>query len=250
MSNYLLREALAKAADEIERFDPASAVAGYCRGLLAESTKVSETKKQKVERYFAMWEFYNAGSTLEDTAARFGVHLQTVRNAFAHIGKPARKKAIRKTDHRAEQFWQEYCTGATLEQIGIANKITRERVRQILKRAGHEPKSVKRPEKPEYLAAIDAYLSGESLHTAAHIAGVAQKAMFDIIVRNGHKPRPSRRYFRGDQHRIETVARLYKSGAKLAVIAAEAGLAHPNNVYRYLGYAGLKPTRQTARKVA
>ncbi len=78
-------------------------------------------------------------------AARFGIHQATVRNRRRRLGIPGRRKILDR-EREAEVIILRR-KQLTQEEIGLRSGISRERVRQILKRAGMNTNQEKRKSK-------------------------------------------------------------------------------------------------------
>jgi len=86
-----------------------------------------------------MYEHYQTGATLRGTAETFGVALTDVSKAFETAGLQTRPRGgDRQIDtERVDAMYKQYQEGATLKEVGADHGgITRERVRQLFKRAG------------------------------------------------------------------------------------------------------------------
>lgn len=102
--------------------------------------QVQYAKRFDADKAIAMRE---SGSTIKDIAEATGYSTCYVFKVLkAHgVQKPAELTVDKRDRHtataRADAFWERMLAGATLQDIADGHMITRERVRQILKRAGH-----------------------------------------------------------------------------------------------------------------
>lgn len=229
------------------------------RALIADALGWSATLKQTrqaaqhpesraSQRDLAIADAYERGASLLECGTRFGCSPSAVRTSLHRAGVATRPKGPRpnsKRDARADAFAAQREAGATLEEIAASAKITRERVRQILTKAGVSTSSKDRPLTPEQRALVERYIRGsESLGLSASLAGVSAPTFRNWVLRCGYSPRTLKRPM---QQRLDDkaseVARLYSQGQKVAEIAVAVGLPHPEAVYRLLGRAGVRPNR-------
>jgi transposase-like protein len=137
----------------------------------------------------------------------------------------------------------------TLEQIGNAEHISRERVRQICKRFDIDT-GPSEELTPRQLEAVQGYLAGDSLVYVAAAYAVAPSALRAWIIRAGYQMRG-----RGAYHspairlKAASAARLYQSGEPIGNIARDLGLKNPEAVYRLLAINGIRPDRSAGPRV-
>lgn len=138
-----------------------------------------------------------------------------------------------------------YLGGETLEAIATDFSITRERVRQILRKQGvpslgyrDAHKRHAAPIEPEEEEIAEKFLSGETTNSLK--SAYPHRCIESVLVRTGAhgKKRESRRESLNRQ-----VVELYERGSTADHIAAELGLAHGTYVYRILKRAGLSAHR-------
>lgn len=148
-------------------------------------------------------------------------------------------------DHeRIERLRAMRAEGKTLEEMGAAEHVTRERVRQICLAAGIDT----RPSAeltPLQRAAVADYVAGNSLNVVAVKYDVGSQAVRQWIIRAGHVPRlATRRPTASTKRRAEKAATLYRQGKTARDIADALGFKKPEQIYRYLAIAGISPNRQ------
>lgn len=240
-ANRILRETLSTVLAELERIDSRSLVAARARGLL-DALEVAPKGRPVTVDDEEVARLYGEGLSLEQCSIRLGVSASTVVNSLKRSG--VERKRTRplgqpsKADPRLPEMVAMRENGATLEEIGAHFKITRERARQIFARAGIDI-SV-RPLTPAERAAVDRYVSGESLGLCAASLGIMPTSFRNVLLRAGHEPRKEGRATRPEtKHRTERAAQLWQAGKRPREIAAELGLPCTETVYRYLARAGI-----------
>ncbi len=152
-------------------------------------------------------------------------------------------------DCREKLMRDRYLGGETLEAIGQAFGVTRERVRQILRRTGC-PSLGMRPEHcrsvvtPEVEAEI--VRLGQAGHTPGEIKaalGLSANNVFQYLTRHGIKaPRTIKPRAPGTVAKAHAIAADYQAGLKTSEIAEKYGTQQPS-IYRLLRIAGVEPTR-------
>lgn len=162
------------------------------------------------------------------------------------------KLVFRLEDRRDLIFAKRYLNGDTLQAIASDYGLTRERVRQVLRKAGIASLGL-RPEHcqkahdltPAEIAAAKAYRAGELPKAICEQYGLQRFQLLTVCRRLGIAVRPTGAPFRSDyQETCEGVAKLYREGASLEAIRSEFGWSHITYVYRWLRRAGVKPTRR------
>lgn len=255
-----LNKLIADLADALEAHEPGHALISFARGVIAgmaitpaSSKPRGGWRKQATDEDRAIRAAYEGGQSIISVAAQFKRSPAIITAAVKRAGGKMRPKGAArgeaKSDPRSDLFWAEYCGGATLEQIGRANGMTRERVRQIIAKGGYVIKEAPRPLPELHQAGINAYLAGDSLNIAANAAGVSPLTMRGILTRNGHEIRPNKRTKKYNALKVERAAELYREGRPIPEMAGEIGVAHATSVYRLLGYAGVRPSRQRKQPV-
>jgi len=250
-ANY--KTALLMTVAALEQVAPQSMALAFAREVLArprpEPAPRIRRKKEATEEDRRIAADYEGGMTIAEISAKYDCSYFKAKSALDRCGVQARPqgKAAKKKDHandpRALDMAAMYRDGKTLEEIGAKYGLTRERVRQIMIRSGNDPKGIDRPMPEHYRRAIDAYLAGDSLLTAAHIADIHPITFRNILVRAGHVPRLENRAKIYDAGKVERCAQLYLAGKSLAEIAQTVGIKHQPEIYRHLAHAGIKPSR-------
>ena len=239
---YLAGESVAAIAD---RFGCSEQ---YVYGLARETGVWRSYRSARTDDYRAMAAAYASGKTLLECAAEFKCSPVTVRNALRKAGVQPRPKGTRKkADTRIDTIMAMRADGNDMVQIGRALGISRERVRQIVVKAGLLEAFADKQFTPEQLAAFDAYRDGMSLSLAAAKAGASPETFKKWLARAGIEIRPSNKQKRAKQaiaQKAAQVARLYREGASSAAIAEQCGEAHPAAIYRHLARAGVTPNRK------
>lgn len=159
---------------------------------------------------------------------------------------------------RAKAMAARYIAGETLQQIGDAFGITRERVRQILRKnnvasLGYRDAHKKFPTSAaETRADTVLRLHKEGLSNAeiAERVGDYVWNVRNCLGRRGlhseHKGRP----FKPDTiERAKRAVTLYREGVPTALIARQIGVQQPS-IYRLLRYEGVEPSRKPRLKRA
>jgi hypothetical protein len=237
-----LWDTIEQLASELERFDPASIVAARCRGLLmiremSPMTGDRHPRSKSAEEDDRIASLYLAGGSLESAALEVARSTEFVKKALARrdiaprkIGAAQSSGLKLKNVGRIERIRQMRAEGKTLEEIGTAEKVTRERVRQICVRNGIDTSADGRPLRPEEQAAVDDYVAGESLNTVSEQHGFTLTKLKDLILRSGNTVRQTRRI---PGHTPETLARaeraaqLYAEGKTTDAIGEAIG-THPD----------------------
>lgn len=158
-------------------------------------------------------------------------------------------------EDRAQVMIRLYLGGSTLLQIGQKFGMTRERVRQILRKhecpsLGHRVEHARKPqpvsaEEREFAAL---YTLGTPPRELSKLFPHLSRA--NVLRRTGTTPRGQGFWLRRPDHdeRVAKVAALYKSGITVAVIARQVGLCAPEHVYYYLQKAGISASRRSGRR--
>ncbi len=204
-----------------------------------------------VDKYAAIAAAYDGGKTLLECAAEFKVGVQVIYKELDAYNIEVRAQGIRRArgkDRRIERIMAMRSDGATGEDIGIALGITRERVRQIVAKAGlSEQFGESAPLSPQQKAILQEYADGATLYEIASKLGVGVVTAKRWLPRAGIKVRPSTyRTARvgGMRAKAEQIAKRYLEGGSPQAIAEEFGLKKAPQIYRYLAVAGVKPTRK------
>jgi ribosomal protein S13 len=255
MSDILL-QTLAGVIAELVRLDPQNLVAARAIGVLEAAPLMAAPRRGRVPQPPNITDAkiaarYAAGATLLDLASEFEIAVDTARRAIVRAGGIIRRQGP--TDHRKPEdhplftqmkaMWE---GGNSMKAIGDACGVSRERVRQILTKAGiHATGEPKRLTSDE-LAAVHRYFDEDlSLSGAAHAAGFSEFKMARLIRRAGYEPRKANRRMKDETAaKAARAADLYKRHVKIVEIAKDLKLRSPELVYRYLAIAGVKPDRQ------
>jgi transposase len=164
--------------------------------------------------------------------------------------------SLSKDECRERVFAERYLAGETLQEIGDAYGLTRERVRQVLRRIGVKSLGLREQHKlkPHELtvaeiAAAFAYRDGRELpKDICARFGLGREQLLTACRRLRIKTKPRGAPLRVDAKEVEAkVASLYRQGASLDHIRSEFGWSHITYVYRWLQRAGVKPTRRPRR---
>lgn len=149
-----------------------------------------------------------------------------------------------------------YLSGETLQAIGSDFGVTRERVRQILRRsdipslgwrAGTMRQAAPITDAEQEIAA--AYAQGDTPpHVLCERYEIDAARLASILRRTNTKKFSKGFWLRraDDAERTQKVAELYLAGEKTADIAQQVGLPGQEHVYVYLRRAGIKPQRRAA----
>lgn len=248
-------EAMRAVCDDLARFDPNAPSLHFARGLMAAGVRPAGVRRRGpapryVEHYPAMVEAYKAGQSLLEVSKQFDCSVTVVSAALNQAGIEKRLKGPRgigaiKDQARLDTIRQMVASGETLAKIGMHLGISRERVRQICARHKIEYTVVFRPLSAEKQAAVDAYLAGDSLVSAAEKAGMSDGGFRSLLIRYGHTVRPKAR--KGHSPKIiakaERVSALYAQGVPNREIAQAVGLSKPEMIYSLLAIAGVAPNR-------
>lgn len=183
---------------------------------------------------------YESGRSLCHVAGQMKCSTDRVRGALRRCGMMARKKGPAQTsDERTQIMIERYQSGATLQQIGDEHHISRERVRQLLVRAGFDPhphgwNRVQRRIAREADVQRRVEL-GDTLPDIAAALGISSGSVARIYRRIGvgSPLRPGRRQTTRTKRAIE----MFDAGASLEDIAASLGfknkIAVSSTLYRY-----------------
>lgn len=155
-------------------------------------------------------------------------------------------------EQRELVFARRYLNGETLQEIANDHGITRERVRQVLRKAG-VPSLGLRPEHRQKqheltaneLAAASAYRRGELPKVICERFSLDRSQLHSACRRLNIEIRAPGAPFKSEpESTARTVASLYKEGATLEEIRARFGWSHITYVYRWLKRAGVEPNRR------
>ena len=199
---------------------------------------------------------YEGGVTASQIADETGLHIVTVCK-YIRVAGGTVQRGPRAGQHlkgvsdpaRAEEFKRRYLGGETLQQIAIDYGLTRERVRQILRKTnvatlGHRPehcRQVHELTKAE-IAAAKAYQSGASPKLIIEQYGVTAAQLNAAIHRLGIEIKGAAHWLtRSDDAEITAkTAELYTQGlSPREIVERVPQLKFPPTIYRYLKKAGV-----------
>jgi transposase-like protein len=150
-------------------------------------------------------------------------------------------------------FARRYLAGETLQQIANDFDITRERVRQILRRAG-VPSLGLRPAHRRTMAPVSdlereisqKYATGEHGPAAlSEMYGLSVSQVYIVLRRTGTETFGASHFLtrKDDSQLTERIAALYLEGKTTKAIADTVGLKFQPAIYKYLRKAGITPDR-------
>ena len=155
-------------------------------------------------------------------------------------------------DDKWQQIASLYREGQTLQSIGDKFGITRERVRQILRKAGVPTEGYRAQHKRTSIAAQQEatirqmHSKGATVPEMAEAVGDCQMNVRSVLRRAGLKAnRAFRKPAKGTVEKAKLIAADYAAGMKTAEIARRHD-THQPSVYRYLRIAGIEPGRRAA----
>ena len=239
----LLIDTLTSVLAELDRLAPESLAAARAHGVLAGYMAAPPVRRRAVTQKAAtdsdreIAAYYAAGNSILACSTKFGRAPVTIYRALERCGQPTRQRgaprAIRR-DARVDEMIAMRDLGHTLEEIGRRFNVTRERARQLLRRAGVGTGHHDRPLTAEELHAARVYASGESLDAAGamlpggrNIRAVLAKA--GIQVRTRERANTAQL-----KARLERVSALQAQGMAPKGIAKAIGARHVEHVYRDL----------------
>lgn len=196
---------------------------------------------------------YRGGLTGQEAAEKHGISLFVLYQRLRALGlsrgrgRPRTKTGVIDTS-RAAAMSARYLAGETHEAIAKDYGISRERVRQVLRKAGtpslgHRPRKA-RPFTDAERLAVRLYSEGIAPRDIQARTGVTTNRLGDVRRAMGVEAKPTGTFqVRHDDAEITAkVARLYLSGLRAREIVRQVPqLKFPETVYRYLKKAGVKP---------
>lgn len=155
-------------------------------------------------------------------------------------------------------FARRYLAGETLEEIATDYGITRERVRQVLRKIGvpslgHRPehRNAPHPLTSGEMSAAAEYARGELPKDVCAKYGLQRPQLLAACRRLGVEIRKPGAPHKSDyEETCASVTRLYRNGASLNEIRKTFGWSHVTYVYKWLQRAGVKPDRRSAQSLA
>lgn len=251
---HILAIALVDVCGELEKFDPQNSALRFARGVLAAKPVGKKCGSRQKDATPEMIDAYESGLSLVEVAAMAECAVRTARSMLVAHGVKIRKKGppTLGPDARLEKILEMRDCGASGEEIGAALGITRERVRQIILKAGLKAEFAPRPYTVEQKNALDSYASGKSLRLCAAQFGVQTTTFKQHLIKNGIPIRPSAKKMRWKEARLQKakqVARLYQEGVLPKDIAVAMGFKHATRVYSELALAGVEANASSMGKI-
>jgi transposase len=192
---------LASVTVELERIDPRSPVAALARAyLIGEDlpgpieAPASRKKRAYLDpgRAIRVADLHAEGMSTYQIATALGCSVTTAAKDLERQGIERDGRHFQPTDpQRIERLRQMRSEGKTLEEMGSADGVTRERVRQLCLKAGIDTDAKTRPLNEIERKAVAECLDGASLEHVAMSAGVHPGTLRNWIIRAGEKVRPS-----------------------------------------------------------
>lgn len=213
-------------------------------GIKPGSRRPRGPKAKHAEKFADIVATYEAGKSVLQCAVEFDVAEMTVRNALKAFNIQLRGGG-RKAPDRIPLIMKLRAEGKTLEEIGAVLDVTRERVRQLVAKAGLTEQFA-RPRTAEQLAILAEYPNGATVDFVAERLGIGAHLAKKWLTQAGYEIRPSRRQSKRQPNTIanaERAAQMYSNGITTREIAEELGLNNPAQIYRLLSMAGVKPSR-------
>jgi uncharacterized protein (DUF433 family) len=202
---------------------------------------------------------YESGMTLRQVAEKHGSTFLTVRKGLIAAGVSMRRYTTTREkgvedEARAAEFERRYAAGETLQQIGEAFGVSRERVRQVLRKVGvpslgWRKENLRQPH-PLSEAEIEAarlYDEGTRPKDLVQRFGLTHAQLLAAVSRCGYPHKSTAEWARlsGVDEIAARVAALYQAGTSAAEIARTVpGIRLPERVYWYLRRAGVKARRR------
>lgn len=155
---------------------------------------------------------------------------------------------------REKIFARRYLAGETLKEIGDDYGISRERVRQVIRRNGVPSLGLREEHKQKAhemtsveLLAVELYRQDVRPKEIVRRTGLKIHQIRTALERCCVQRKGAGHWNRYPQETIAKVVELYQQGLTAPVIAERTGIAHATYVYRYLKSAGVAPHRQSRR---
>lgn len=197
------------------------------------------TDEQRLHRQFATYrlhgEWFEASRPVLATLAKVA--------STGRLPAPA-------TDDRWEQMSSLYREGQTLAAIGERFGITRERVRQILRKNGVASEGHRGKARRQSIAwrkekqVLGLANNGRSVAEISRSVGDAPCNVRYVLSYHGVKAKRGKRKPDEDAYALAAeIASDYRNGLRTVDIGERHGI-HQSHVYRFLKLAGVKPSRQ------
>ncbi len=227
------------------------------KGRAAGKRKPGELSPEKMELARLLRGQHESGMTCAALAAEHGVGVGTVRHYIKSAGGvinwPKKTASGVADEERANVMRDRYLAGETLQQIGNDYGLTRERVRQILRKTkvpslGLRDEHKQKPHEltEAELRAVDLYKSGVRPLEVMRRTGLTSGQLSTALGRCGVKTLgPGYWNTRPDDAEItQLVCDLYRAGFTAPqIVKLVAQLKYPETVYRYLKKGGC-PVRE------
>lgn len=226
------------------------------KGRAAGKREPGELPSGKMELARILRSQYESGIPVTQLASEHGRAPGTITKYIVAAGGAvkrgpmhARKGVI--DEARANDFRDRYLGGETLQQIAADYGVTRERVRQVLRKSnvpslGHRPEHCRQPHE---LTAVerrgaDLYRNGTSPREIRARTGLTTNELYGALRRLGIERRgPGFWLTRPDDAEITArVCDLYRKGFSAPqIVSRVAQIKFPGTVYRYLKKGGVSP---------
>jgi transposase-like protein len=207
---------------------------------------------------------YESGLTASALSAEHGIQIQTVYKYLRAVGTAMRPRGpgaapsgVTDVD-RATAWRDRYLAGETLQQIADDYDVTRERVRQVLRKfgvdtLGHRPEHRNQPAPLTEQQKLAAELYAQGIRPLEIKKRVGFKPSINLLTKAGVETKPVGSWnTRPDDAEItRTVADLYRAGLRAKEIVERVpALRYPETVYRYLKKAGVAARQKAASPLA
>lgn len=222
-----------------------------------------EGEREEAEKYATA---YREGMAAEQVASLFQQSAPRVRRLLIAIQCPMRKRGrphppqslSDKNRARIDDIKARYVGGETLQQIGDAYGITRERIRQLLRKAGvpslgtrEEHRRQAHPLTALEMEAARLYDLGAGPTAVEEQTGVKRAQIYAILRRLNIERKGAGFFNRSPDYdeRVEAVCRLYREGHGSTEIAKRLPFVrHPEETYKYLKRGGCPVRSPRIRK--
>lgn len=205
--------------------------------------RLAERDKSDAEAKY----LYESGLSLIQVSKQLHRSTGWIMASLARTNTPTRPRGNTKhhpDPERIERFRRMRAEGKTLEEMGAAEHISRERVRQICNAAGIDT-SPSQELTSEQKAAVADYIGGGSLNEVAVRHDTTPYTLRNWIIRAGYVPAPQPRKWAGKtREQAKQAAKLYRAGVPGHQIADAIGVSKPEQIYRLLAMEGIKPDRK------
>jgi transposase len=165
-----------------------------------------------------------------------------------------------KSEQRQRVFAERYLAGETLQQIADDYGLTRERVRQVLRRIGvpslgHRPEHCRKAHELTFAErrAAKLYETGTAPKDILAQTGLTHTQLRTSVLRSGFALKPHGHWLKkpNDAEITAEVCRLYREGLPIKeIVAAIPDVRFAETIYRYLKKGGIEPRRRSTKKCA